>query len=194
LDRLGNTFVQGRAVGNSYFYMRFDQDSGNGGHGLFKDNLLVSRIHSSTYGKMINADEQDCHFGNIIYTYLTTMVGIHKEGSIVRIDKRTNDKQNRAGQGPSVEQDIEYIVNNDVIDFSRYWTTNGNMEKGILSVSFVFNKKGEVSDLVVNAPDKDGLSTNIYLVRYLGDGQIGVPEILVTNATLFGVVKKSGGK
>ena len=159
--------------------------------GSFGNTLLIANIRSDTYGRTIDADKEDCHFGNYIYGYWTPMQGVDKEGTFVRMDKRTNKPTPHVGRPPYEETDVLYYVNNDIVDFSRYWKIGGNVEKSIQNLSFVFDEKGHVSSLVVTALD-ESLVPNIYLVRYLGDGKIGAPEIVVRDATLFGVAKKSG--
>ncbi len=184
---IGSLFIRGAAVGNSYYC--FTSPSENNPHGFLKDNLLIANVRSDTYGRTIDADEEDCHFGNYIYGYLTPMQGVNREGTVVRMDKRTNKATPHDKYRPSLETDIAYFVNSDMINFSPYWKTGGNVEKSIQNLSFVFNEKGNVSSLVVTALD-ESVVPNIYLVRYLGNGKIGPPEILVRDATLFGVAKK----
>lgn len=188
--------IQSLCVGNDFYYIsnNFRDDlQATEGTNLFKNNLLIAKAHSNTMGRMIDAEEQDCHFTPYIYTYHTLMYCIHKKGTIVRLDKRTKEKSDDTKTGPTCETDVAFFINNDVIDFSHYWLIRG-LEKNIASISFIYNVKGNVSFLVVNAFDEKGVIANVYLVPYLGDGKIGYPELLVSNANLFGVVKKISGK
>ena len=190
--QIGNSFLKGKAVGNNYYYFntRYDQKNNDGGHDMLKDSLLISKIHSNVYGRIIDASEQDCHLSNYIFGYSTPMYCIDKNGAVVRLDSDT--KRNTNDPRGTIKQEdtnVVYAINNDIVDFSRYWTIGGNNEKSIQSVSFIFDEKGSVSYLVVNALDEKYVS-NIYMVQYLGDGKIGEPQILVSGASLFGVIKK----
>ena len=191
-ERLGGSsflFAKGLTVGNNYYY--FTLPSENKPHGFLKDNLLVANIRSDTYGQTIDAEREDCHFGNSISGYLTPMQCVSKQGTIVRMDKRTNKPTLRKGQPPYEETDIVYFVNNDIIDFSYYWKIGVDLfDQGIKNLSFVFDQKGNVSFLVVTALEENKSWPDIYLVQYLGDGKISKPEVLVKDATLFGVAKK----
>ncbi len=178
--------VGGMTSGNSYYYNTSsaskDKQTKNS---FFKDNLLVAKIHSDVYGRMIDADKQDCHLGNSISGYLDLMYCLNKAGTIIRLDKSAVTDTTT----PQAEKTVIYLVNNDVIDFSRFWTTKEGMnEKNVQSVSFIFDENGNVSSLLVEALEA-GYTSNIYLIPYLGDGKIGDPQILVSNAHLFGVVK-----
>jgi hypothetical protein len=190
--QIGDAFLKGMAIGNSYYYFntRYDQKNYDGGHDLFKDSLLISKINNSVYGRTIDADKQDCHFSNYIFGYSTLMYCINKSGAVVRLDSKSkNDTKDALVANTQEYKDVVYIINNDVVDFSPYWITGGNTAKSIRSASFVFDDKGGVSYLVIEALDEK-YASNIYLVPYLGDGKIGEPQILISNASLFGVVKK----
>lgn len=190
---MGNEFaytVGGFAVGNSYYYNATVASKNTGTENdLFKDNLLVAKIHSDVYGRMIDPEKQDCHFSNYIYGYPTLMYCINKEGTIVRLDSKSNTKQLKNGSGPTQDNNVEYIINNDVVDFSTYWKTDGTSEKNIQSVSFIFDEAGNVSNFVLGATNQD-YTSNIFLVPYLGSGRIGTPRMIVSNATFLGIVKK----
>ena len=192
IDRtqIGDIFNKGEAIGNNYYYfnIRYDQKSVEQGHDLFKDDLLITKVNSTVYGRIINPDQQDCHFSDYIYGFSTPMYCINKEGTIVRLDSKTNTG-NLQNANKAISTDVVYIINNDLVDFSRFWTTIGNLEKSTKSVSLIFDEKGNVSSLVIDASDEKSAS-NIYLAPYLGDGKIGEPQILVSNANLFGVTKK----
>jgi hypothetical protein len=187
--------LKGICVGNDYYHedMGHTEKGNNVGYNLFKNNLLAAKIHSDTHGEMIDGEKQACNFNNNIWGYGGLMYCINKNGTIVRMDERTKEKAIETVKPSYEETDVAYFVNNDAIDFSGYWTIGGNVEKNvensIQSISFIFDVRGNVSCLVVNAYDKI-MALNIYLVQYLGDGKIGSPELLVSNATLFGVVKK----
>lgn len=194
IQRLGSPFspfVKGIAVGNNYYYFTSPVDE-NKPHGLIKDNLLVANIRSDTYGRTIDAGKEDCHFGNSIWGYLSVMQCVNKQGTIVRMDKKTNKPTPHRGQPPYEETDIVYFVNSDIIDFSRYWNIGTALfDKGIKNISFVFEEEGNVSFLIVTALEENKMLPDIYFMRYLGGGKISAPEMLVSEATLFGVTKKS---
>ena len=186
-----NVFFKGAAVGDNYYNFNSADSSKpieEQSHGLFKDGLLIANIRSDTYGRIIDPAKQDCHFNNFIYGALSPMYCINKEGTVVRVDKNTNTISNNSVLG---QDGVVYIVNNDVIDFYPYWGKNGSAGKDIANInsaSFIFDEKGGVSSLVVDANGENG-KPNIYIVPYLGDGKIGEPKILVMDATLFGVIK-----
>ena len=185
--------LQGLSIENDFYYLignfREDQRKSEGTN-LLKNSMLVAKANSSTWGRMIDAEKQDCHLCPYIYTYNTLMYCIHKSGTIVRLDKRTKETSDNKIKGQNIEIDIAFLVNNDVVDFSRYWSVSG-LKDNITSISFIFDEKGNISSLVVNAFDNKGIIANIYLVTYLGGGNIGRPELLVSDANLFGVAKKN---
>lgn len=190
ITQFGGNFLKGIAVGNSYYYFnpRYNSQNNDGGHDLFKDSLLIAKIHSSVFGRMIDPENQDCHFSNYIMGYPTLMYCINKEGTIVRLDSKISDKTNsKKGTIDQPDYGVAYVVNNDVVDFSPYWKTDEI--KNIQSVSFIFDENGGVSNLVVGATNQD-YTSSIFLLPYLGGGQIGTPRMLVSNATFFGVAKK----
>ena len=185
----GNTFLLGGAFGNNYYYfdMRYGQQNSEGGHGLFKDDLMIAQIRSSVYGKIINADKQSCNLGSFIYTAFTPMYCINKTGTVIRLD--SNEKRNTndlRGTNKQEDKDVSYFINNDIVN-PNYWTKG---TKNIQSTSFIFDDSGNVVYLVIGATDENDYTSNIYLASYLGGGRIGEPQILVQNASLFGVVKK----
>ena len=185
-------WYKGVAVGNHYYY--FVHDTGDG-HGMIEDNLLVANIRSDSYGRTIDAEEQGCHFDNFIYGYLTVMQCVNRQGTIVRMDKRTNKPTPHVGRPPYEESDVVYYVDKDVVDFSRYWKIGRDLfEEGIKNLSFFFDEKGKVSFIVVTALEENKMLPDIYLVRYLGAGRLSKPEILFREATLFGVTKKSNNQ
>ncbi len=189
--QIGSSFLKGKSIGNNYYYFntRYDQKNNDGGHDLLKDSLLISKIHSNVYGRIIDANEQGCHFANYIFTYSTLMYCIDKNGAVVRLDSKIKQNQNDLrGTFSQEDKDVVYYINNDIVDLSRYWTMSGTEPKSLQSASFIFDGKGSVSYLVVEALDEKYVR-NIYLVSYLGDGKIGEPQILVSNASLFGVIK-----
>jgi len=190
-SQIEDSFLRGKAVGNNYYYFntRYDQKNNDGGYDLLKDNLLISKIHSNVDGRIIDAGEQGCHLSNYIFGYLTLMYCIDKNGAVVRLDSKIKQNSNDLrGTFSQEDKDFVYFINNDIVDFSRYWAVGGADVKSVQSASFIFDEKGSVSYLVVEALDEKYVS-NIYLVPYLGDGKIGEPQILVSNASLSGVIK-----
>ena len=190
--QIGNSFLKGKAVGNDYYYFntRYDQKNNDGGHDMLKNSLLISKIHSNVYGRIIDASEQGCHLSNYIFTYSTLMYCIDKNGAVVRLDSKVKqDSNDLRGTFSQEDKDVVYYINNDIVDFSRYWTMSGTEPKSLQSASFIFDGQGGVSSLVVEALDEKYVR-NIYLVSYLGNGKIGEPQILVPNASLFGVINK----
>ena len=181
-------YIQGKTIGDNYYYFVDHNKDNSGGYDLLKNDLLVSKINSNTYGKIINPDEQDCHMDTYIAGYFTTMYCINSKGTIVRLDSDTKTVTSSSKGGIySPDKGVVYEIDNNVVNFSPYWK-NGNMD--VSSVSFIFDDNGNVSYLVIDAlSDNDG-SRNIYLSKYLGGGEIGTPTVLVSGASLFGVVKK----
>jgi hypothetical protein len=175
---------RGECIGNSYYFLYKKTQSLSNDYELFKDGLLIARINSNEGGKIIDPEKQDCHFGTTISTYATPAYCINKAGTIVRMDMKA--------PAYNIYDHAIYIINDDIVNFSPYWIKdglNGKNELDINSVSFIFDEKGNVSYLVVDSRNET-FTSSIYLVPYLGGGTIGKPQILVSDASLFGVSKK----
>jgi hypothetical protein len=182
MDQLGGSAMGGIGTGNNYYYFNYKYKQTHDGHSLFKNDLLVSKINSNVYGRIINSDYEDCHFHNYYHRLYATepMYCISKKGVIIHLDKEPGSDDT------NTEDKYDYIIDNNIIDFSAYF-----LKKDIISISFIFNDDGDVYGMVASFRGKaGGFYSDIYFIPYLGDGKIQEPQLLKSGVDFVGVVKK----
>ena len=177
-SRLSGVF-QFEVFGKDYYFDNIDNKRTSSGYGLFKNNLLLSKVVSSQHGKFVNTDKQSCGLSRSSFAYSTSpdMFCINSKGTIVRMDSPEGESGKH-----SILNKIDYFIDEYKLNLAAL-EAKGRIEK----LSFAYNKDGLV-DYVI-AEINEG-SSNIYFVPYMGKGEVGDPQLYLSNMSLFGVIRR----